>query len=287
MYNFFLRLSNSKYKAIRGGSKIIFIYLYKYFFKTRNSIDKTSRVVISLTTYPKRVDKIDLVIKSILNQSYQIKEICLWLSKKDNFSKQQLIKLKSLKNVEVFFVEGNLKSHKKYYYSFKKYSRDYDIITVDDDKIYNPNLVKHLVGHRDENLNCVICSIGRNIKRDPKGNLMEYSSWNNTSIKNPTNDILPVGAGGVLYPKGFFHKLDIDKVKLMEIIPDADDIFLKLVSEHLGLKSVIINEMINSISISYKVQNSLYFKNVINNGNDVQIKLIENNFNKIIKNDFT
>mgnify|MGYP006863235552 CR=1 FL=1 len=68
---------------------------------------------------------------------------------------------------------------------------------------------------------------------------------------------------------------------------NADDIFLKLVSEHLGLKSVIINEMISSISIPYKVQNSLYFKNVINNGNDVQIKLIENNFNKIIKNDFT
>lgn len=265
---------SSRSKLIRVLTKIIFPFIYKYFYPSRNNISTDSDIIISLTTFPKRIKFIDLVIKSLLNQNKDINSIYLFVSQEDNFTEKHKRKLKNLKNINVQWVKGNIKSHKKYFYAFKNFGEHFNIITVDDDIIYDESLIHTLYETYKTNKG-VTCSIARNIK--VKNNKYSgYTQWNNTNPLNPPKDILPIGAGGVFYPKGQFHRIKLTEKEILETCPNADDLLLYFMSKELKLKNFIAKKILFSVPLPYKLENSLYHKNVLGKENDLQLKQILN-----------
>ena len=138
----------------RNLIRIIFNIIMPIWYKLRNgrslnglTPQASPKVIVSLTTFPKRINRIWIVIESILNQTIGPDKIILWLSEEQfkdiNDLPSNLLKLTG-RGLDIRFVKEDLKSYKKYYYSFKEYPNDI-IITVDDDIIYPNNMIANLL----------------------------------------------------------------------------------------------------------------------------------------------
>jgi len=120
---------------------IYYSLYFRYFFKEeipKNNIP----IVISLTSIPSRLETLDIVIKSLLNQSIKATSIILWL----NISLKNKIPKKLLKLQGKIFVikycDGN-NSFRKLLPTLIENPKS-TIVTCDDDVIYPPNWLENL-----------------------------------------------------------------------------------------------------------------------------------------------
>lgn len=94
-----------------------------------------SKVIVSLTTYNKRIYDVYLAIESIMQQTVKPSKIILWLDENefrpDNIPNSLILQQK--RGLEIRFC-ANIKSYKKLIPTLKNYSNDI-IITIDDDVI--------------------------------------------------------------------------------------------------------------------------------------------------------
>ena len=245
------------YSVLRLSIKIISnLTLPVYFSSTKKNIKyrlstsskKNDRIIVSLTSFPPRIKRVWLVIESILRQTNKPDKIILWLSR-EQFNSLGVLpkKLLSLQDrgLEIKLREGDLRSHKKYYYTMKEYPNDI-CLTIDDDVIYGSHLIANLVKCSKSFPNKICCTYSCKISYEDK-KLLPYSQW---PIANeyfiPTLDHLPIGVGGVLYPAGVLHKSVLNKDIFMLYCPDADDLWLKTMS------------LLNNVCIVDTKVNSLY-----------------------------
>lgn len=89
------KIASLHYKFNKG----IVNLLYPIFGKCSYGVDPNSNVIISLTSYPARIDTIHLTIMTLLNQTMKPRKVMLWLAKEQfpNGGKdlpQKLLKLK-------------------------------------------------------------------------------------------------------------------------------------------------------------------------------------------------
>ena len=87
------------------------------------------RIIVSLTSYPQRIESVHMVVESLYRQIVTPDEIILYLSleqfpRTEDDLPDNLKVLIGKKGFRIEWVEGNLKSHKKYYYSLQKYRED-------------------------------------------------------------------------------------------------------------------------------------------------------------------
>ncbi len=128
-------------------NKALVNLFYPVFGKCRNGVDKSRNVIISLTSYPARIDTLHLTVMTLLNQTVKPRSVMLWLAneqfpKREDELPEKLLALKKY-GLEIRFCE-DLRPHKKYYYTMKENPECY-VITVDDDVFYPENLVEELM----------------------------------------------------------------------------------------------------------------------------------------------
>ena len=130
--------------------------------------------------------------------------------------------------IQIFFVDDNLKPHKKYYYTMKNYPNSI-IITVDDDIIYDKNLVSDLYASYVKYPAAVSARRVHKIVKDKNNNLLPYTKWLYEYKKEtiPSFNLFTTGVGGVLYPPGILPPETFDVEKIKELCLDADDVWLK------------------------------------------------------------
>jgi hypothetical protein len=207
-----------------------------------DNIDLNNQLVVSLTTFPVRINNVWLVIESLLSQTRKPDKILLWLYKGE-FSGENCIpkSLRNLKNrgLEIRFCEENLMPHKKYFYTMQEFP-DSTIITVDDDMIYPPNLIEKLLLANSKYSKEIICSITRRINVQ-NGKIGPYLTWEyEFSNSLPSKKILIMGGGGTLFPPKSLHKDLFNIEVLKEKALQADDLWLKVMSTKAGTKVVSI-----------------------------------------------
>ena len=204
------------------------------FSNTLNNSDRKSnnKVVVSLTTFPNRIDRIWIVIESILRQSYKPDLIILWLSKDQFNSIEELPKRllsQQKKGLQIILCDSDLKSHKKYFYAFKEYIDDI-IVTFDDDVLYSSVVLKKLLILHEKFPNSICCNVGHRIGTGNDG-ILPYSRWEQlNSFSGPSYNISFIGVGGVLYPPFTLYKDVFDKDVFEKVCMNADDIWLKAMS---------------------------------------------------------
>lgn len=214
---------------------------------TRNRLDQRDVVgdekyIVSLTTFPARIERVWLTIESILRQDDKPNSIILWLYKGEFKGKDSLpIKLIKLENrgLEIKFCDENLMPHKKYFYTLKENPKA-NIITIDDDMFYPPNLISNLKRFHTRYPKSIICPITRRINIDIE-KVYPYSSW--TVIKTniePSLELLTMGGGGTLFPKDTLDSEVNNIDSLKETALKADDLWLKIMSLKKGTKIVSI-----------------------------------------------
>ena len=200
-------------------SLVLVIILGIYLLKI-NSIENFTTascpVYVSITSIYKNQEELYLTLKSIIKQKLKPTKIFLYLSEEqyllDTGFKQKKIDNKKLNsflnnnkdNIEVKWVP-NTGSYRKLIPLLKeKWNEDCIIITLDDDTIYDKNLLTNLVTDYEKH-KCVINYRGFT----PKINKFEdFDYTKRDTLKNKSLYNFATGKSGILYKPQFFKKTD-------------------------------------------------------------------------------
>lgn len=236
------------------------------------------KVIISLTSYPARIQYVKTVIESLLNQSITPDKIILWLAE-DQFKDTPVPKeLKDMDNGGIFNIRYccDLKSHKKYYYTMIEYPNDI-VVTVDDDVAYDPNMLYLLLTSYNINPKAISALRVHKITIDESENIAPYSEW----VKEypatplvPRMDLIATGVAGVLYPPHSLPKEAFDIEAITNTCLYEDDVWLKIMEMRNNVPTVLASshKKMNIIPESQNV--ALYHRNIGGGGNDESVKKI-------------
>lgn len=243
-----------------------------------------SELIVSLTTYSKRINHVHLVIESIAEQTLKPTKFILWLDQ-DEFSLDTIpliLKKQLERGLEIKFCE-NQRSYKKLIPTLQMYP-EANIVTIDDDIIYPYYLLERLVRDSKEYPDTVICFRGHLMKYDNSGHLLPYKKWpQRTSNKEPSMDIFPTGVNGVYYPQGVLNSECIRYDIAEQLAPFADDVWFKAMSAINKRPSKVVSGEIDykndftSIHIAQDI--ALRHYNRAGGGNDRQLKAVFSKYN--------
>lgn len=303
LYNIYFGLPNFSILGLPGkGINYIMLKLTKkafdikvpsYLKKTAfsagsgiNSDKRDEKYIVSLTSFPARINQIWITIETLLRQKFKPDAVILYLALEQFENRklpQSLLDL-IVRGLTIKFV-SDLRSHTKYFYSFQEY-HDCNVITVDDDCYYPEDTLETLVMLHRKYPGVVCANRVHKIAFDRNGIMKPYRQWahNHKNIIEPSFLLLPTGVGGVLYPPNVMHPnlfmSDIFKEKCFF----ADDIWLKIHEDLLNTKAVTsIRFNKDLVTISNTQHEKLVTSNSFFGGNDEQLQSLLNFYKIKIK----
>lgn len=259
------------------------ILLSAYFKLSSNNPDytvkptekTTGRFIVSLTSFPIRINKVWLVIETILRQTQKPDMIILWLSENQFKTKdvlpKNLLELQK-RGLKIELRSEDIRSHKKYYYVLKEYLDDI-LITIDDDIFYRTDMIKKLLLQSANNPNTIIANYVQVIAFDNENTIMPYNQWKYIDKEN-TKPIFFGSGGGTLFPIGSLPKEVLNKHLFMKICPTADDIWLNAMAHLQKTKIIYTATTFIPVPIINKTKITLSSGNVRLGQNDIQIKAV-------------
>lgn len=234
----------------------------------KKTSNKQIPVVVSLTTIPDRLNALDIVISSLLEQRAQPKLIVLWLN--ESLRARIPEKLEQLQG-EVFkikFCEGT-SSFRKLLPSLQCF-QDSVIVTCDDDMIYPNNWLEGLYQSHLKHDGCVVSQVGRLVQRGGNGKVLPYKQWPFIRSEYSDNNFLPIGYGGVLYPIGTFGSEVFNEAVYLKLCPKADDLWFKAMAYLNGKSAYCASEQARPIPLIGSQKISLNKENIANDRNREQ-----------------
>ena len=273
------RVNKSKYQSIFNN----FFKEYPEFKK--KMVERQNRCIVSLTSYPARFGKLPEVIESLVNQTVKPNKIVLVLTEEDRKKlTPELCKMENDGKFEVIVAEEDLKPHKKYFYTMKKYPQ-YAIITVDDDIIFAKTMVETLLKGYQKHPDCVIARRVHKIVRNQFGFPRPYSEWvyECRTEKQPSMDLFATGGAGALYPPNILDVSEISPEEIKNIL-NADDVFLKSIEKRRNIKVLYVEDSADYYVKDSETQKNALYKTNCHGGNDEYIlKLVSKDVAKAIK----
>ena len=244
--------SHPLFYGLRNESVVNNATLWKFFNDAKNYVNNDlersylPRIVVSLTSYPKRIDTVHLAIRSILNQTEPPDIVVLWLANsqfpnRENDLPSSLLQILS-ENVQVKWTK-DIKSYKKLIPSLTEYPDDI-IITIDDDLIFDEHLIEFLLKGYCKYPHCIQCH---------RVTTVEYHDINDIKVIPDALKIYPIptylhklsGGAGCLYPPHSLHPDVLREELFTSLAPSSDDIWFWLLGALNGYK---VNVVENNIS---------------------------------------
>ena len=193
--------------------------------------DRVPGPVVTLTSFPARLRTVSFVVASLFEQTRPPAEIHLWLGRdevpKESYLPNRLRALES-RGLRVHFADRTRHHYDKFLHA-AEWNADRPYIIVDDDVIYPPTALEHLLAGHRRYPDAVIGNRCHRIERARDGGLAPYRDWTReVRAPGPSHRLLATGAGGVLYPPGFLDDPMVTRIEdILAHAPYADDLWLK------------------------------------------------------------
>lgn len=245
------------------------------------------RIIVSMTSYPARIENIKNTLHSIMSQTCKPDKVVLYLSEEQFAGKNLQIDLSDYfsQGLEIHWCLGDMKSHKKYLYAFREYADDY-IITIDDDFYYEKHMVEELVQYVSQFPGCILGRRTHLITAEREGCISPYEKWWGECmhyVGMPRMDLFAVGCGGILYPPHLLTDEVFNTDNIMECCMYADDVWLKVMELISGVPVVQVQtRLLDRYDEAFAID-GLYQKHNGNGGNDAQFQKVlklYNNFDE-------
>lgn len=223
------------------------------------------RVIVSLTSFPKRLATLHLVIESILRQSVKPDKVVLYLTKSQVPDVEKLPR-KLLdcrkRGLEIKLCDDEIRSHTKYFYAMQEFPDDI-VITVDDDLFYRSDLVATHLMNADKYPGCVIANW---VKRIIPGKT-KYTEWPDASGKEPvkSKNMLILGVSSVLYPPHSLHRDAFNVENIRELTLTADDVWITAMLLKQGTNVVYTGYKYNHLPVHIRNNETLISGNYVRN----------------------
>jgi len=256
-------------KIVRfGANKVLPKYLERPYPISGQSDNK---VIVSFTSFPARINNVWQVVECMKRQTYRPAKIILWLSK-DQFSSVECIP-QSLRDregelFEIRLVEGDIRSHKKYYYVFKEYTGSL-VFLIDDDIYYPTDIIEKSMKEYLRGESAVVSNYGFLIKYNNL-KILPYKKWQRMVHYSTSPNLFFGSGGGTLIDTSEIHPICTNIDLAVQLTPIADDIWLNAVVRFSNLRvSMLKNGFLLPV---YNVNNvKLAEQNLWNNQNDLQL----------------
>ena len=234
------------------------------------------KIIVSLTSYPARMNYVSTAIRSLMQQSMQADMILLWLAKEQfpNREKdipQELLELAD-RGLTICWCDKNLMSHKKYFYVMQKYPDDI-VILADDDLEYYPDTIEDLYQSYLKFPDCVSAVRGHLCSFLPNGDLDKYKNWEQcvSVVGIPSMALFSTSGAGTLYPPRCMHPELFNMHAMQECCPYADDIWLKIMQVMNNTPTVLARPERPLKRIEGSQKEALWYANVNSGRNDEQM----------------
>jgi hypothetical protein len=199
-----------------------------------NKEPRKERVIVSLTSFPARINSTHLAIKSLMLQSYKPDEIILWLSEKqfENCKiPDSIMKLKK-NGLQIRYCD-DLRGHKKYFNLIKNQQPDELILTYDDDIIYPPDSISKVMKYHEKYPDAIITNRGYEMIFSEDGKLKPHLEWkinSKYSVGKPEKLVFVSTGSGVLYPYKALHSEVLNAALIERYALGVDDIWITLMA---------------------------------------------------------
>lgn len=203
---------------------------------------RTPQYIVSLTSFPARINTAHLAINTLLQQTFKPDRIILWLAseqfaKKEKDLPQEILKLVGL-GLEIKWTE-DLKSYKKLLPALKEYPEDI-IITADDDIYYEKDWLETLHQKHIEFPDCVVCQRPRRLElKEDKINVLTSRKSEGLDLSKPDYFNQMLGGTGCLYPPHSLHSDIFNIEKINRLLPTNDDIYFWAMAVLRGTKIAV------------------------------------------------
>ena len=274
------------YKDEHFTSNIVKDVRKKQYYKVRELND----IIVSLTSYPKRINTVSKTIISLIQQDEKPDKIILWLAESQFPNKEKDLPL-GLLMLQTFGLDiewcEDIRSYKKLIPTLRKYPEAI-VITADDDAVYDRMWLKKLVESYIDDPFSVHCYRAHKVLLE--GNkLASYRLW--PKLVQPAHErssytYFFTGLGGVLYPPHCFtNEIFFNQALFMELCPYGDDIWFwgNAVCNNVRIHIVKTDREIFEITDGTQ-DVGLWHENIDNDRNDVQIEKMMKAFPQIIRN---
>ncbi|MDK9934155.1 glycosyltransferase family 2 protein [Bifidobacterium catenulatum] len=201
-----------------------------------------------MTSYPARINTVHLAIRSLLAQKVLPDKIVLWLCKSD-FPNREADLPQNLRDVlwydvEVRWVDDDLKPHKKYFWSLQEFSDDY-VITTDDDLLYRNTMIGDLLAAHEAHPHAIAAVRTHLIMFNEDGTRTNYEDWiyeaphyHPALVGVPSMRIFATNGAGTLYPPHVMPLETFDAGTIKKTCLTADDLWLKVMQVKAGIPVV-------------------------------------------------
>lgn len=190
-----------------------------------------TELIVSFTTYSKRIHDVHLVVESIAQQTLKPNRLILWLDE-DEFTLDTipLILHKQIKRgLEVRFC-ANYRSYKKLIPTLQHFP-DANIITIDDDILYPHDMVELLLKEHKIQPRCIVGHRAHKMQKDSNGGLLPYNKWEYEALESkPSAFVFITSGAGTLFPSQCFSQEILNSEVFMSLCPNADDVWFKAMS---------------------------------------------------------
>ena len=250
LFNFIIK----KRVAIRNAI-IQYISSCRYrFLRPRYGINtdfiRNKKLIVTLTSFPERINEVHLVITTLLNQTLKPDKIILWLAEEE-FPKKEKDLPPALLNLQKYGLTikwcENLKSYKKIVPALLEYPDDI-LVTADDDLFYRKDWLELLYKSYTKNPNCIHCHRMHKILTNSSGEIpAENCLGKLINDQEENKNYLATSGAGILFPPGSLYKDTTRHELFLNLAPKGDDIWLWAMAELNNKKVKLVDGHINKL----------------------------------------
>lgn len=249
-------------------------------------IVEDKELIVSLTSFGPRVREVATTIESMMEQTVKANRIVLWLGRDFESNPKRIpasLRLLEKRGLEIRFTD-DIGPATKLIPSLKAFPDDV-IITVDDDMIYDYDLIDRLVTAHHQFPKAVCCGcLDKITYNESDGPILHYASGGDLFLsKKPLLQPIAIGVAGALYPPGSFHP-DVFNIDLMkELSPHADDLWFKAMELLVETPIFPVNEqdptdILMLQSGHYRQALALHSKNIYGGEDKKQLNALFNHY---------
>lgn len=243
-------------------------------------------IIVSLTSFGKRVNEVYLAIESIMQGTLKPNRIVLWLAEHEFGEKvlPQTLLRQQKRGLQIEFCE-DIRSYKKIVPTMAKYP-DACVVTIDDDAMYEFDLLENLIRAHQENPDDICACRMHRIALDDQNKPKSYLKWDLLVYPDDKSNLLFLtSGGGTLFPPHCFVEEFFNRDAFLSLCPYADDVWINAMiwksERHISKAYTHSRWGCDFADISMEQEESLSERNLDASScqNDVQIKAVMDKYN--------
>lgn len=257
--------------------------LPKYLAKTYTPSTRMEKnLFVSFTSFPTRIHQVWQIVECMKHQTVLPEKIILWLSR-EQFPDESCIpdSLRSRQDgtFEIRMVDGDIRSHKKYYYVAKEFPESL-VFLIDDDMYYPTDIIENTLAAHHKYPDAVISNYGYKIGYNERNELLPYLTWKRCFSFSTDYNLFLGSGGGTLFKPSDLYK-DLTQIELaLRLTPIADDIWFNAMVKLVRRPIVLMpNGLILPVDVSDNIK--LASENRLQSKNDIQLQNVITYYKKM------